>query len=211
MSINSSCPVTRVRPGHVGHGSVHLLVQQEGRSQDLSGCNFAPLPCLTSCTHTSRSPWGSSPHPGYLNCASQPQEGLSNWMFRLWKKIGSDVGFLNTQQPKFNQNQMLGESKEFLLAPACVDSCDSTTALVLKTACTHCNASDITLHKDTAWKTSAQIWDYCVMNCSPFYCAQSLHAPTKTRWLSYGKQRLFIITYLHSLDYVVLQFPFQMY
>lgn len=73
------------------------------------------------------------------------------------EKVGSDVGFLNTQQPKFNQNQMLGESKEFLLAPACVDSCDFTTALVLQTAWTHYNVSDITMHKDTAWKTSAWI------------------------------------------------------
>lgn len=52
---------------------------------------------------------------------------------------------------------MLGESKEFLLTLACVDSCDFITALVLKTAWTHCNVSDIILHKDPAWKTSAQI------------------------------------------------------
>lgn len=29
-------------------------------------------------THISRSPRGSSPHPGYFNCASHPHEGLSN-------------------------------------------------------------------------------------------------------------------------------------
>lgn len=92
-----------------------------------------------------------------LKLHHNPKKGYQTECSGCEKKIGSDVGFLNTQQPKFNQNQMLGESKEFLLAPACVDSCDSITALVLKTACTHCNASDITLHKDTAWKTSAQI------------------------------------------------------
>lgn len=183
------------------------LCNKEGKSRSLRVLFSSSPISYFSHTHAKVSLGIVSPSRLLKLWVTIPQR-VTRLNVQVVKNLSTSIGFLNTQQPKFNQNQMLGKSKEFLVVLACAVSCDFTAALVLKTAHTLCSVYDITVHN--AWKISAQIWDYCVMNYILFPVHEQFYALTETWWFNYGKQRLLIFTYLCSLDYIELQFPSQL-